>query len=62
MCDWQNLSHVRWDCKYHVIVIPKYRQKVFYGRMRKSVGNRRQKGSHPRPMIGAENGPTAAAS
>ena len=33
MHDWQNLSHVRWDCKYHVVIIPKYRRKVFYGRL-----------------------------
>ncbi len=38
MHDWQNLSHVRWECKYHVIIIPKYRQKVFYGRMRQRIG------------------------
>ena len=23
MHDWQSLSHVRWECKYHVVVIPK---------------------------------------
>ena len=34
MHDWQSLSHVRWECKYHVIIIPKYRHKVFYGKMR----------------------------
>ena len=28
MHEWQNLSHVRWDCKYHVVIIPKYRRKV----------------------------------
>ncbi len=38
MHDWQNLSHVRWECKYHVIIIPKYRQKVFFGRMRQRIG------------------------
>ena len=21
--EWQSLSHVRWDCKYHVVIIPK---------------------------------------
>ncbi len=31
MHEWQSLSHVRWDCKYHVVIIPKYRRKVFYG-------------------------------
>jgi putative transposase len=38
MEDWQSLSHVRWECKYHVVIIPKYRRKVLYGKMRKQVG------------------------
>jgi len=38
MHDWQSLSHVRWDCKYHVVVIPKYRRKVLYGRLRRQIG------------------------
>jgi hypothetical protein len=29
---------VRWDCKYHVVIIPKYRRKVFYGRLRRQIG------------------------
>ena len=36
--EWRNLSHVRWDCKYHVVIIPKYRRKVFYGRLRRQIG------------------------
>ena len=24
MHDWQSLSHVRWDCKYHLVIAPKY--------------------------------------
>ena len=38
MKDWQNLAHVRWECKYHVVIVPKYRRKVLYGRIRRSVG------------------------
>ena len=38
MHDWQSLSHVRWDCKYHVVFVPKYRKKVLYGKIRKGVG------------------------
>ena len=38
MHDWQSLSHVRWECKYHVVLMPKYRQKVFYGGMRRRIG------------------------
>ena len=38
MHDWKSLSHVRWECKYHVVIVPKYRQKVFYGKLRKRIG------------------------
>ncbi len=38
MHDWQSLSHVRWDCKYHVVIVPKYRKKVIYGKLRRQVG------------------------
>ena len=38
MHDWESQSHVRWDCKYHVVIVPKYRKKVFYGKARKQVG------------------------
>ena len=38
MHDWESLSHVRWECKYHVIIIPKYRRKVFYGQLRRQIG------------------------
>ena len=38
MHEWQSLSHVRWDCKYHVVIIPKYRKRKLYGEVRKHVG------------------------
>ena len=38
MHDWQSLSHVRWDCKYHVVFVPKYRTKKFFGKFRNQVG------------------------
>ena len=38
MHEWQSLSHVRWECKYHVVFIPKYRKKVLYGRLRRAIG------------------------
>jgi putative transposase len=38
MHEWQSLSHVRWDCKDHVVIIPKYRRKVFSGRLRRQIG------------------------
>lgn len=31
------LSHTRWECKYHVIFIPKHRRKVMFGRIRKEL-------------------------
>lgn len=38
MQDWKSLSHVRWDCKYHVVFVPKYRKKVLYGKVRERLG------------------------
>jgi putative transposase len=31
-------SHVVWDCKYHVVIVPKYRKKVLYGPIRVQIG------------------------
>jgi putative transposase len=39
MHDWQSLSHVRWDCKYHVVIIPKYRKRKLYGKFKRHVGD-----------------------
>jgi len=38
MHDWESLSHVRWDCKYHVVIVPKYRKRALYGKFRRDVG------------------------
>ena len=38
MYDEQSLSHTKWDCKYHVIWIPKYRKKAIFGELRKYLG------------------------
>jgi len=38
MHEWQSLSHVKWECKYHVVIVPKYRRKVIYGRLRREIG------------------------
>ena len=38
MHEWQSLSHVRWECQSHAVIIPKYRRKVFYGRLRRRIG------------------------
>lgn len=31
-------SHVVWECKYHVVIVPKYRKKVLFGNTRKRIG------------------------
>ena len=33
----ESLSHTRWECKYHVVWIPKCRRKVLYGHTRKHL-------------------------
>ena len=38
MKDYKSLSHTRWDCKYHIVFIPKKRKKVIYGGLRKYLG------------------------
>jgi putative transposase len=38
MREWQNQSHIRWYCRYHIIIIPKYRQKAIFGTLRKDIG------------------------
>ncbi len=34
----KSLAHSRWDCKYHVVFIPKYRRRAIYGELRKMLG------------------------
>ena len=34
----QSLSHTVWECKYHVVWVPKKRRKVVYGTLRKELG------------------------
>jgi putative transposase len=38
MKEYQSLSHTRWDCKYHVVFIPKRRKKAIFGALRKNLG------------------------
>jgi putative transposase len=38
MDEFQSLSHTVWDCKYHVVWIPKYRKKVLYESLRRHLG------------------------
>ena len=38
MRNYQSLSHVRWECKYHIVWVPKYRRKKLYGNVRRAFG------------------------
>jgi len=35
---YQNLSHSQWDCKYHIVFIPRRRRKVLLGKVRCQLG------------------------
>ena len=50
MKDYQSLSHTKWECKYHVVFIPKGRRTALSGQLRAALGEgcrelARQKGS-----------------
>ena len=34
----ESLCHTRWECKYHIVWVPKYRRKVLYWRIRQELG------------------------
>jgi len=36
--DLESLKHTRWECKYHIVFIPKYRKKALYGTLRQRMG------------------------
>ena len=38
MSDYESLKHTRWECKYHVIFIPKWRKKRIFNQLRKDLG------------------------
>ena len=35
---YQSLSHSKWNCKYHVVFVPKRRRKTVFGQIRKQLG------------------------
>ena len=43
MDEYESLGHTKWECKYHVVFIPKYRRKALYGRLRRYLGEVFQK-------------------
>ena len=36
---YESLSHSRWDCKYHIVFVPKGRKKKLYGKVREFLGS-----------------------
>src|SRR5467141_597140 len=38
MDEYESLSHSKWECKYHVVFIPKCRRKTLYGELRPHLG------------------------
>jgi putative transposase len=38
MDEGKTLNHTKWECKYHVVFIPKMRRKVLYGELRRYLG------------------------
>ena len=38
MNDYESLSHTRWECKYHIVFVPKCRRKVLFGHVKKELG------------------------
>ena len=38
MQSYETLKHTKWECKYHVVFIPKCRKKVLYGHIRRELG------------------------
>jgi putative transposase len=37
--NYQSLSHSKWDCKYRVVFVPKYRRKALSGELRRQLGS-----------------------
>lgn len=35
--DNNSISHTKWNCTYHIVFVPKYRRKTFYGQVRKDL-------------------------
>ena len=36
--EYQTLNHTKWECKYHIVFIPKFRKKSFFGSFRTEIG------------------------
>ena len=55
MDELESLSHPKWECKYHVVFIPKGRRKALYGQLRKHLGES-SAGWRSRRRVGSKKG------
>ena len=37
LSNYKSLNHTKWECKYHIVFIPKYRKKRIYGEIRREL-------------------------
>ena len=38
MTDKNSLSHTSWNCKYHIVFVPKYRRQEIYSKIKADIG------------------------
>ena len=38
MDEYESLNHTKWECKYHVVFVPKFRRKTLFGQLRRDLG------------------------
>lgn len=36
--DLESLSHTKWRCQYHIVITPKYRRQIIYGKYKVEIG------------------------
>ena len=36
--DYESLSHTKWRCQYHLVITPKYRRQIIYGKYKAEIG------------------------
>ena len=36
--DYESLTHTKWRCQYHIVLTPKYRRQIIYGKYRAEIG------------------------
>ena len=36
--DYESLSHTKWRCQYHIVLVPKYRRQIIYGKYKAEIG------------------------